>query len=419
MSAGPGAAGGRAYPRTTLVVVFATILIDFIGFSVLIPVLPLYAERLGATSVQVGLILSLYALAQLLFLPVWGWVSDRVGRRPVLLVSLAGTAVSFVLLALAESVAAIYAARILSGLFAASIGTAQAVVTDVTPPEERAGGMGVLGAAFGAGMIVGPVLGGGLAALHERLPFYAVAFLSAASFGLAWARLPESRPRDLARPSARELAKSFVPAPIRLALAVHDRRIALYLWLFFQLFTAFAVLEGMITLYMGERYGADELDAALLFGWIGVVLALVHGLAAGRLAQRTGEPALVGAGLVLMAVGIGGVAVAPSVAWLYALGAVIAIGNGLALPAFASLFSQACRAEAAGELLGQGQSMATAGRIVGPVAAGALMRHVSLGAPFLAAALLLGLALLVFVGARRVLLGERGPGAREAGPASP
>ena len=144
--------------RAVLIVVFTTILIDFIGFSVLIPVLPLFADRLGATPLQIGLIL----------LPLWGWASDRMGRRPVLLFSLLGTAASFVLLAGAETIALVYVARILAGFFAASIGTAQAVVTDVTPPSERAGGMGVIGAAFGIGMVVGPMLGGGLARFHEQ-----------------------------------------------------------------------------------------------------------------------------------------------------------------------------------------------------------------------------------------------------------
>jgi MFS family permease len=132
----PGPGASRS-PRTVLAIVFATILIDFVGFSVLVPVLPLYAERLGAAPHQVGLILTVYALAQLLFLPAWGWVSDRVGRRPVLLVSLAGTALSFALLARADSIPMIYAARALGGFFAASIGTAQAVVTDVTSTRER------------------------------------------------------------------------------------------------------------------------------------------------------------------------------------------------------------------------------------------------------------------------------------------
>ena len=192
---GPDAA---AASRTVLLVVFATILIDFIGFSVLIPVLPLFAERLGASPLQVALILTVYALAQLLFLPAWGWVSDRVGRRPVILISLFGTVCSFVVLAFADSIGMIYAARVLAGFFAASIGTAQAVVTDVTSPSERARGMGIIGAAFGAGMIVGPMLGGLTAELHEKAPRGAIHYLKKLYYDVAASATPFALPSLLA-----------------------------------------------------------------------------------------------------------------------------------------------------------------------------------------------------------------------------
>jgi multidrug resistance protein len=405
---GAGASTSRAgeLRRTALGVVFVTILIDFAGFSVLFPVLPLYADRLGATPLQVGLILTLYALAQLLFLPVWGWISDRVGRRPVILLSLLGTAVSFLLLAEAQSVHTIYAARVLAGLFAASIGTAQAVVTDVTSPAERAGGMGLLGAAFGAGMVVGPVLGGSLAAWHERLPFYAIAALSIANLLVAWRFLPESRREPRRVPDWWALARCFVPTPVRLAFAVHDRRIGLFLYLFFHFFMAFAVLESMITLYLGERFGAEEIDAALFFAWVGIVLVLTQGVLLRRLVPALGEPRLVLLGLVLMVLGLGAVALVPSYGWFFAIGPVVAIGNGLAFPAFTSLYSKACQAHEAGELLGQSQSMATTGRIVGPLWAGHVMGAVGLSAPFLVAAALMLAGLAIFAAARGLLVEE-------------
>jgi multidrug resistance protein len=267
-------ASGRA-SRAVLLIVFVTILIDFVGFSVLIPVLPLYAERLGAAPHQIGFILTVYALSQLLFLPAWGWVSDRIGRRPVILVSLLGTALSFVVLAGAETIGGIYLARALAGFFAASIGTAQAVVTDVTSAEERARGMGVIGAAFGVGMILGPVMGGVLAAVDERAPFYAVAILASAA------------------------------------------------------------------------------DSLLVF---------------------------------------------------YPVGTLIAFGNAVAFPSFTSLFSRACADDQAGELLAQSQSMATAGRIVGPVAGGFAMERVYLESPFVIASLMMFTALVLFRLSRRTLL---------------
>lgn len=399
-----------AASRTVLLVVFATILIDFIGFSVLIPVLPLFAERLGASPFQVALILTVYALAQLLFLPAWGWVSDRVGRRPVILISLFGTVCSFVLLAFADSIGMIYAARVLAGFFAASIGTAQAVVTDVTSPSERARGMGIIGAAFGAGMIVGPMLGGLSAELHEKAPFYAVALLATLNFVVAWFRLPESRPPQRRSPDWSELRHSFVPTPVRLVMAVHDRRIGLFLYLFFQVFTAFAVLEALITLYMGDQYGATPLDVGLLFAWIGVVLVLTQGVLLRRLVNYAGETRLVVVGLTAMGVGLAAMAFVPSYGWFYAVGTVIAFGNGITFPSFTSLYSKACEAENAGELLGQGQAMATTGRIIGPTIGGLLMQHWFPSAPFLLAGAMMLLSLAMFGAFRRILVppGDRG-----------
>ena len=390
--------------RLTLAVVFVTILIDFVGFSVLIPVLPLFADRLGASSFQIGWIVALYGLAQLVFLPVWGWVSDRVGRRPVILISLLGTAVSFAVLAAATTIPVVYAARALTGLFAASIGAAQAVVTDLTRPAERASGMGMIGVAFGGSLVVGPAAGGALAALHEQAPFYAIVVVAGANFLLAWRWLPESRPASLPRPPWRDLARTFVPTPLRLLTRVHDRRIALFLVLFFVFFAAFAVVEAMGTLYLGRRFDATELDAALVFAWIGLFLVGTQAGLLGRLVDSFGEVRLLVFGFALMAVGIAAVAAVPAYGWFFAIGPVIAVGNGLGFPAFTSLFTKACRAEEAGELLGQSNSMATAGRIVGAVGGGALMSDRFLAAPFLAASVLLVAGLVLFLALRPLLL---------------
>jgi len=390
--------------RTVMLVVFTTILIDFVGFTVLIPVLPLFAERLGASGFQVALILTVYALAQLLFLPVWGWVSDRIGRRPVILFSLFGTVCSFVVLAFADSMGMVYFARVLAGFFAASIGTAQAVVTDVTSAKERASGMGIIGAAFGAGMVMGPMLGGLTAEIDEKAPFYAVAILAGLNFVVAWVRLPESRPPQLRSPGWQELRQSLVPTPVRLVMLVHDRRIALFLYLFFHLFSAFAVLEALITLYASKQFGMGALDVGLLFMWIGMVLFITQGLLLRRIVDRMGESALVVMGLVAMGVGLAGLAFVPSFAWFYPVGSLIAFGNGITFPSFTSLYSKACQAENAGELLGQSQAMGTTGRIVGPMLGGWIMDEFSLQAPFVIAGAMMIAALVVFRVFRRVLV---------------
>lgn len=397
---------GAANSKTVLLIVFMTILIDFIGFTVLIPVLPLYAERLGASGFEVAMILSVYAMAQLLFLPVWGWVSDRIGRRPVILISLAGTVGSFIVLAFSDTLTMIYASRALAGFFAASIGTAQAVVTDVTPPAERAGGMGIIGAAFGAGMVLGPALGGVAANIDEKAPFYAIAALAAVNFVLAWIRLPESRPRGLRLPGEMQLRQAFIPTPIRLMMAVHDKRIALFLYLFFHLFTAFAVLEALFPLYAGKQFDKNELDIGILFGWIGIVLFVTQGLLLRRFVARYGEPLLIFTGTLTMGIGLAMIAWAPSFGWCYVVGSLIAFGNGITFPAFTSLYSKACEAENAGELLGQSQAMATTGRIVGPLMGGWLMDNISDGTPFLIAGAMMLAALLMFRAFRRLLVGD-------------
>lgn len=393
--------------RRTLALIFATILIDFIGFSVLIPVLPIFVEKLGASSFEVGLILALYAAAQLVFLPAWGWLSDRIGRRPVILVSLLGTVASFLLLAIAPSLLMVYAARVLAGFFAASIGTAQAVVTDLTPPERRAQDMGLIGAAFGLGFVVGPALGGELARLDPLAPFYGIAVLAALNFLLAWLFLPESRPKELRIRNWKGLGRTLVPSPVRLAFALHDRRIGQYLYLFFQLFTAFAALESMFTLFLNRRFGLGPPDAGKVFFVIGLFIALTQGVLIRRLAPALGERRLVVIGLVMTGLGLGAIPFAPGVGWLYVLGPIIAVGNGLAFPSFTSLYSRACEAEKAGELMGESQSMATAGRIVGSIAAGLLFDRLGDWSPFVISGVLMFLTLALFWYWRPTLLGER------------
>jgi multidrug resistance protein len=395
---------GTAKQRSTMWIVFTTILVDFIGFSVLLPVLPYYASRLGAGSVEVALILSLYAAAQLIFLPAWGWLSDRIGRRPVILISLSGTVASFALLAVGQSLAIIYLARVLAGLFAASIGTAQAIANDVTTDEERAGGMGLIGAAFGLGFVLGPPLGGLLSKISPRAPFYGICVLALANLLVAFLRLPESHPPPKER-NWRGLGQSLVPSPLRLLFALHDGRIGRYLFLFLVLFTAFAALESMFMLFMDKRFGLDISAASYVFAYIGLWIALTQGVLIRRLAPRLGETRLVVIGLIMTGAGLGVIPIVPSPGWLYLVTPIIAAGNGLAFPSFTSLYSKACKAEKAGELLGESQSMATTGRIFGPIWAGFAFGRIDLGAPFVIAGFLMFVALGLFRLWRGILLG--------------
>lgn len=418
--------------RWAMPILFVTMLIDFAGFSVLVPVLPLFADQLGATPFDVGLIVTTYALTQLIFLPLWGWASDRLGRRPAILGSLAGTTLAYAILIVADTMALVYLSRFLAGFFAASLGTAQAVVTDLTPPEKRARGMGMLGAALGIGFVIGPAVGGILGEVNPRLPFAVVMAASFLNLIAAFFILPESRTGDHGPWELREIARLLVPTPFRLATLVHDRRIGIFLYLFFHLFTAFAAIEAMFTLFLAKRYGATPAVAGNVFMWIGLWIALTQGFALGRLSDRLGETALVMIGLAVMGLGLALIPWMPSLAAIYALAPFVAVGNGLAFPALASLYSKACGADQAGELLGQSQSMATTGRIVGPLWAGFAMGNVggwlaaglpvgatvagltpetfALGSPFLIAGVLTLLGLVLFVVCRGTLVVADQPG---------
>jgi MFS family permease len=409
-------------------ILFVTMLIDFAGFSVLIPVLPLFADDLGASPFDIGLIVTSYALTQLIFLPVWGWASDRLGRRPAILGSLAGTTLAYGILIAADTMALVYLSRILAGFFAASLGTAQAVVTDLTPPERRARGMGMLGAALGLGFVIGPAIGGLLGEIDTRLPFAAVMLASFLNLVAAIFILPESRQGDRGPWRMTDLGRLLIPTPFRLATLVHERRIGIYLYLFFHLFTAFAALEAMFTLFMAKRFGATPAGAAAVFMWIGFWIVLTQGFVLGRLSDRLGETTLVVVGLLMMSVGLTVMPWLPGMGAIYVLAPIIAGGNGLAFPSLASLYSKACASDQAGELLGQSQSMATTGRIIGPLLAGLAMGGLgpwltvtlpegativgltpeifALGSPFFIAGVLTLMGLGLFVVCRATLVGE-------------
>ena len=391
-------------PRLVSGILFAIILIDFVGFSILIPVLPLYAQELGASPTQVGLMLALYSLGLVLFLPVWGWISDRVGRRPVLLVCLLGTAASFALLAAADSIGAIYLARALGGFFGASIGTAQAYMTDITDAENRTRGMGLIGAAFGIGFVLGNLLGGTLQAVAPGLPFIATALLALGAFLIASFSLPESRGPVDAPVSLRSLGRSLVPTPILLAVTTHSNRTRLYLYLFFHIFLSYSALEAMFAIYASSEFGWSEWDVGLFLAYVGIVIGATQGLLIGRLNALFGEVPLVIVGTAVTGAGMLALPLTSPGLPLILVGGALAVGNGLSLPAFTSLFTRVCSGDETGEALGQSQAMAQTGRSIGALGAGWVATHLGAGAPFFLGGLGMLLGLAIFAGSVRLLV---------------
>lgn len=400
---------GKARGRLALAALFTTILLDFMGFSILIPVLPRHLEHLGADRIHVGIVLALYIIAMVLFLPLWGWISDRVGRRPVLLACLVGTAASFLLMAPARSLALFYVARVLQGFFGASVGTAQAYVTDVTSQEDRAWGIGLIGAAAGLGMVFGPAVGGALYEASTWLPFAAPAMLAAVAFVGAALYLPESKPGS-ARVGfdALGLLRVLVPAPIAIFLRVHERRTRLYLYLFFHVFAAFSSLEAMFPVFAAERFGWTVWEIGLFLSYVGVVMVVTQGLLIRPLSRLSGETTWVVLGLLATGACMIGVALSGSVPALALLGTGVALGYGLAYPSFASLFTKTCaRGEDLGEHLAHSNAMAQTGRGVGFIFGGLAAEYAGAAAPFLYGGLGVLAGLLLFLLAMPMLVQPR------------
>lgn len=383
--------------RSPLFTIFLTVFLDLLGFGIVIPLAPLYVKQFAADPATVGRLVGVmgmaYSLMQFLFAPVWGGLSDRVGRRPVLLVSIAGSCLAYLLFAAAvamESLPLLIASRLGAGITAANLSTAQAYIADVTTPERRAKGMGLIGAAFGLGFILGPALGAWLS--QPVFGPLAVPGVAAAlcflNFGMAFFRLPESLPPESRGETAR-------PGRLkRMASALTDPRVGRWILLLFVATTAFAMLEWTLALFLSKRFGYERERAGYLFAYLGVVLVLVQGGLVGRLARTIGEARMVTIGTLAMAIAIGVMPWTFSLPALLGVLALLAVGNGLSTPALSSLTSRGVAATEQGATLGAAQGFSSLARAVGPIAGGWLYdRH--LAAPFLLAALLLLVAFLV------------------------
>ena len=385
------APGTSARGRSPLAVVFLTVFLDLVGFGIVIPLLPLYAERFGAGPVAVTWLVAVYSLMQFLFAPWWGRLSDRVGRRPVLLVGIFGAALSYLAFGLAGSLPVLFIARAVNGLMGANIGVAQAYIADVTPPEQRARGMGLIGAAFGLGFIFGPAIGGLLSRYGHAAPFLGAAALAAANGLLALWRLPESLPAEV-----RRAAPPRGGLRARLATVLGSGRVlrGLYVTSFLAT-TGLAGMEATLSLWADRRWSLSMETVAYGFAMLGIVAAAAQGLLVGPLVRRTGERKAALTGLVLIALSMLGVALAPSLPWVGAALALFAVGQGALVPAVSAMISHQGGPAEQGRLLGASQSLSALARVVGPAWAGLAFAHVGLASPYLSAAALALLAMAV------------------------
>ncbi len=381
--------------RSPLFLMALTIFIDFAGFGLILPLLPFWAEHLGAGPAGVGLILTIYALAQFIFTPILGALSDRYGRKPIIVGSLLIEAFSFALSGLAGSLTVLLIARFIGGLGASNIGSAQAVVADVTPPEGRARGMGMIGAAIGLGFVVGPAIGGLLAPIGPAVPFWAAMAVAFVNALLVMAFLPEThKERGVSTTSASaKQGRGLLPTGMGRLLrnSAVTRLIAINL-----LFTvAFTAMEAVYPLFSQHTFGWTAKENGYIFTYVGIVIVLMQGGLVGRLVKRFGERSLLIAGLVMLAAGLALLPWSTHLALMLVALGILSVGDGAVTPTVSALLSLASPREAQGETLGLAQGIAGLGRVVGPLAAGSIFAVAGPGAPFLAGSVLVILAMLI------------------------
>jgi MFS transporter, DHA1 family, tetracycline resistance protein len=361
--------------RSPLVVIFTTVFIDLVGFGIVIPVLPFYAEspQFNATPRTVGLLFASYSLMQLIFSPILGRLSDKHGRRPVLLISIIGTGIGFLILGFATTLWMLFAGRILDGITGGNISTAQAYIADITTRENRAKGMGLIGAAFGLGFVFGPAIGGILSHWGIGVPFLFAAGLCFANALLLYFTLPETvTPDHPARVSAaggRGLGQ--------LIQSLRSPRLGYVLVIYFLFIVAFSIMTTAFSLYTMFRFGYDATHTGYLFAYVGILAVIVQGGLIGKLVKRFGELSLVIFGAFLFAGSLFAVPfVGPAAGGLAALlvgGGLFSIGNSLSSPSLTSLASKSVGAGEQGSVLGVTQSVASLARAVGPALAAVLI----------------------------------------------
>ena len=360
--------------RSPLLVIFVTVFIDLVGFGIVMPVLPFYAEgtKFGATPSQVGLLFASYSIMQLVFAPVLGRLSDKYGRRPILLISLLGTALGFFILGSATTLWMLFLGRIIDGISGGNISTAQAYIADVTTKEDRAKGMGLIGAAFGLGFVFGPAIGGVLSRWGINVPFLFAGGLALANAILLYFTLPETVTRDHPARVSAASGRGWH----QLIAALRNRRLGFVLTIYFLGIVAFSIMTATFSLFMMFRLGYDAYHSGWIFAFVGVISAIVQGGLIGRLVKKFGEPILVIAGAFLFMASLVAtpfITAATGLLAILTLAAVTSIGQALSAPSLSSLASKSASPAEHGSVLGVTQSVASLARAVGPSLAAALI----------------------------------------------
>ncbi len=386
--------------KSQMGVIFVTVFVDLLGFGMIIPLLPYLATEYHATPLQVGLLMSIYSLMQFIFAPFWGRLSDRYGRRPILLVSLFGAALAHLGFAMGSQLWILFAARLFAGAFGGNISTAMAYIADITDEKDRSKGMGLIGAAFGLGFVFGPFVGGvtgdwGMM-LGSEPPFgmnfsalvaSAICFANflSAVFILSETLPVERRGKIDVRPSRIKLLFSYLTRPIAGPL----------MFTFFVMGLAMSHMEATLFLYVKDQFGWNLRTASFGFAYVGVMMVFTQGYLVRKLLPRFGERRLLPIGLSLFLLGMYGIGFSHSVAVLAVVMTVLALGNGLSHPSILGTISLVTPKEEQGSIMGVTQSLAALGRILGPAMGGFFYGEMGREYPYLIAGTLGLLGFLV------------------------
>jgi multidrug resistance protein len=383
---------GSSMQRSPFVILFFTVFLDLVGFGIVLPLLPNYARELGATPLEIGIIAGSYSVMQFFFSPIWGGISDKIGRRPVILISIATSVVSYYLFSQSHSLWFVFISRVLAGIGSANVTVTQAYITDITDRKNRSKSLGILGAAFGLGFVLGPPIGG---AIKTNLGIEAVGYVAAGltflDLILAYFFLPESLKEKKAHAefrffSVKSFSKAFQqPATARL-LVVN-----------FCFTFAFVNMQISVPLLWKEHYAQTEQNIGFLFAFIGIVSVIVQGGLIGKFTKRFGEREVLAGGSAVMMIGIGLLPFVPKLL-LLSFGlivlAFVAIGNGFCTPTNTALVSLYANPAEQGETLGVLQSIGSLARMFGPVS-GSLLYGLDYHAPYIAGGIALFLAALL------------------------
>ena len=363
-------------------VIWSTVALDMVGFGMVVPILGRYADRFGASGFEVGLLFTSFSIAQFFFAPIMGRLSDRIGRKPVIIISLLGTAVGSFVTGAAGTLWLLFLGRFLDGASGASVSVAQSAITDIAPPEQRARLLGMLGAAFGVGFVFGPAIGGLAALGGPHVPFYVAGVFALCNAVAAFIRLPETnqnigKVRDAAQfPSRR---RSFAWNKFTITALLSG--------------TAFAGFEATFALFGERRFDLTEGSAAAVFLVVGVMLVVVQGGLIGPLTKVFGSQRLLVAGFGTLIAGFLVLSIAEVWVVLFLALALLSLGQGLVTPSLISVVADSATPDRRGEVLGVQQSAGALSRIIGPAIAGLLFDHAGVAWPYVVAAVLTGAAL--------------------------